>query len=236
MKNRLLNFSFRHASILLLLCFVFLILGFVTLSLSEETKPLILVALGDSTTAGTPGFRSPREKPPSGQGDERSQYAYWMMKRRPEWKVINQGINGQRSDQILNRFDTDVLPYKPDVVIVLAGVNDLYQGYSAERVKKNLEAIYARAREAKIGVLACTILPYNAMNSTVKARMLEVNEWIKNYSDEQGFGFCDTYRVVEDPNRPSNLAGSPDGLHPDIEGYRKMGEAIADILESRLLT
>ena len=33
-------------------------------------------------------------------GDETSRYAYWLMKDHPDWEVVNQGINGQRSDQI----------------------------------------------------------------------------------------------------------------------------------------
>ncbi|HEV3140889.1 MAG TPA: GDSL-type esterase/lipase family protein [Vicinamibacterales bacterium] len=39
-----------------------------------------IVALGDSTTAGTPGFTSPIEAPPNGSGNVESQYAYWLMK------------------------------------------------------------------------------------------------------------------------------------------------------------
>ena len=38
-----------------------------------------IVALGDSTTAGTPGWLSPLESPPAGAGDETSQYAYWLV-------------------------------------------------------------------------------------------------------------------------------------------------------------
>ena len=38
-----------------------------------------IVALGDSTTAGTPGWRSPLESPPAGSGDAQSQYSYWLM-------------------------------------------------------------------------------------------------------------------------------------------------------------
>ena len=55
-----------------------------------------IVALGDSTTAGTPGFRSPVEAPPNGSGNVESQYAYWLMNGHPDWRVLNRGINGQR--------------------------------------------------------------------------------------------------------------------------------------------
>ena len=42
-----------------------------------------IVAMGDSTTAGTPAFQSPVEAPPRGAGDETSQYAYWLMQDAP---------------------------------------------------------------------------------------------------------------------------------------------------------
>ena len=46
---------------------------------SQKSATVKIVALGDSTTAGTPGFKSPLEAPPNGRGDETSQYAYWLM-------------------------------------------------------------------------------------------------------------------------------------------------------------
>ena len=36
---------------------------------------LTIVALGDSTTAGTPAFKSPIEAPPNGSGNVESQYS-----------------------------------------------------------------------------------------------------------------------------------------------------------------
>lgn len=195
-----------------------------------ETE-MTIVALGDSTTAGTPAFRSPVEDPPNGSGNEQSQYAYWIMKRHPEWQVLNRGVNGERSDEILARFESDVLSFKPAVVIVLAGVNDLYQGYPAERVIRNLKSIYDKASEHNIKVMACTIIPYNGATPQVRERKKEVNEWIRKYSSEHGLGFCDTNRAVEHLDHPGNLSGTPDGLHPDVEGYRKMGEAVTDALE-----
>ena len=198
---------------------------------SSAEAAATFVALGDSTTAGTPGFRSPAEDPPDGSGNDQSQYAYWMMKRHPEWRVMNRGINGQRSDQILRRFNSDVVAFRPQAVIILAGVNDLYQGYSPDWVEKHLKLIYERALQEKIQVMACTILPYNGAGPGVRARMREVNGWIRSYSKEHGLGFCDLFHLLEDPQRPGNLISTADGLHPDPEGYRRMGEALASVLE-----
>ncbi len=210
--------------------FLFFFLPF----LMASDAPVTIVALGDSTTAGTPAFRSPAEAPPEGSGNPESQYAYWMIKNHPEWKVMNRGINGQRSDEILNRFDKDVAAFAPQIVIVLAGVNDLYQGYPVDWIQEHLKAIYERAAQKKIKVLACTIIPYNQSSPEIKARMRDVNQWIENYAREKELGFCDTFHVAEDPSNPGNLASTPDGLHPDVEGYKKMGSAIAEAIEKIL--
>src|SRR5712691_6795820 len=101
-------------------------------------SPLTIVGLGDSTTAGTPAFRSPLESPPDGEGNPESQYAFWMMKAHLEWTVLNRGINGQTSSEIRARFRDDVLRVKPAYVIVLAGVNDIFGGAEPESVEREL--------------------------------------------------------------------------------------------------
>ena len=192
---------------------------------------LKIVGLGDSTTAGTPGFLSPLESPPSGQGNPESQYAYWMMKAHPVWIVLNRGINGQRSEQILSRFKRDVLSEKPDCVIILAGVNDVYQGHSIESVEKNLLSMYKMAIDAGIVVIAATILPYDIASKSEAEKIASLNQWIERVAEELGILFCDTHATVADPSNPNKLSGSPDEIHPDAAGYRKMGEALSKVIE-----
>lgn len=194
-------------------------------------KSRTIVGMGDSTTAGTPGFLSPVEAPPEGRGDPRSQYCYWMMKAHPEWTVLNRGVNGERSDQILSRFERDVVAERPSVVIVLAGVNDIYQGRALSSLKRNIEAMYALAERSGIVPVAATILPYNTAGPKECSSIEEVNAWVDNASRAPGRLFCDTNLAVRDKGDPGRLASSPDGLHPDVEGYRRMGEALSATLE-----
>ena len=204
--------------------------------LSPMTQTRVrIVAMGDSTTAGTPAFKSPREVPPAGRGDETSQYAYWLMKAHPDWDVVNQGINAQRSDQIAARFEEDVIAKKPALVIIIAGVNDVYQGRPAQHVKDQLAAMYKRAHDAGIRVVAGTIIPYNTASADQNARMKEINDWIRSQSRaDPGVLFVDTRAAVSAPGKPDMLASSPDGLHPDAAGYRKMADAIGPVVEQAL--
>ena len=141
---------------------------------------ITIVALGDSTTAGTPAFKSPIEAPPNGSGNVESQYAYWLMQAQPDWQVLNRGVNGERSDQIRARFARDAAEATPEVVVIIAGVNDVYQGRTAAAVERELEAMFVAARAAKIAVVAGSIIPYNTATAEQNTRMREVNDWIRD--------------------------------------------------------
>ena len=188
---------------------------------------ITIVALGDSTTAGTPGYRSPIEAPPNGSGDVESQYAYWLTQAHPDWDVLNRGVNGERSDQIRARFARDAVQPKPAVVVIIAGVNDIYQGKSAASVEGELEAMYDAARAANIAVVAGSIIPFNTATADQNARMHLVNDWIRAYAaSHAGVVFCDTRAAAAAPGQPDRLVSSPDDLHPSPDGYKRMALAL----------
>ena len=190
-----------------------------------------IVALGDSTTAGTPGWKSPIEAPPAGSGDETSQYSYWLMRAHPEWDVINRGVNGERSDQIRGRFEQAVVEQTPRAVVIIAGVNDVYQGREPQHVIEQLAAMYERARRTGIAAVAGTIVPYNTATVDQNARMREINMWIRTFAaSNDHVAYVDTRGAVAADGEPDRLFESPDELHPSPAGYRKMADAIAPVL------
>ena len=115
---------------------------------TEKDSRCLILALGDSTTAGTPGFKSPIEAPPDGSGNVESQYPYWLMQTHPDWCMLSRGVNGERTDDILARLAREFIRFTPDLVMIIAGVNDIYQGRPADIVRRKLEAIYAAAKRA----------------------------------------------------------------------------------------
>ena len=212
-------------------------------SMSHNHQPSALshgvvtvIALGDSTTAGTPGFTSPIEAPPNGVGNVQSQYAYWLMKTHPDWRVLNRGVNGERSDQVRTRFERDLRDLieerrrgrdGPVVVVIVAGVNDIYQGRGADLVEHELEVMYDAARGARIPVVAGTIIPFNTATDDQNRRMHAVNAWIRQYAQSHsGVAYCDTRAAVAAPGHPDRLVSSPDDLHPSPDGYRLMALAL----------
>jgi lysophospholipase L1-like esterase len=199
---------------------------------TERASRLRIVAMGDSTTAGTPAFLSPVEAPPSGRGDVTSQYSYWLEQSHPEWEVLNRGVNGERSDQIAARFNRDVVDAKPAIVVIIAGVNDVYQGRRVEQITQQLDRMYASAAKNGIYVVAGTIIPYNTATPEQNARMRVVNAWIEQRAAaDPRIEFVDTRAAVAAPGAPDTLVDSPDQLHPSAAGYKLMGDAIRPVLE-----
>ena len=149
------------------------------------------------------------------------------MRRQPGWSVLNRGINGERSDQIAARFDRDVLAHAPAAVIIIAGVNDVYQGRSVEHVTANLRAMYDRAAAARIPVIAGSIVPYNTATAEQNRKMHDINSWIAaEAARDHHVIIVDTRAAAAAPDDGDRLAGSPDGLHPNVEGYRAMAAAL----------
>jgi lysophospholipase L1-like esterase len=195
-----------------------------------EPIPLVIVALGDSTTAGTPFFLSPLESPPDGQGDPQGQYSYWMMKKHPDWKVINCGINGQTTQEIGARID-DTFRYHARYIIILGGVNDVYQGIPLSETVAHLTRMYQQAKTHGMIPIAATVLPFNTASPQQSKGIRTLNAWILKNADDMRIEAVDLHAVVCDPSNSEKLNGSSDGLHPDVGGYRKMGLTLTALIE-----
>lgn len=153
----------------------------------------------------------------------------------PGWDVRNRGVNGERSDQIRARWPRDVAAAKPEVVVIIAGVNDVYQGRPVEHVTSELRAMYDLAAGAGIPVVAGTIVPYDTATPEQNAKMRAINDWIRaEAARDPNLFVADTRAAVSRDDNPDLLRSSPDGLHPDADGYRRMAEVIAPAIKSAL--
>jgi lysophospholipase L1-like esterase len=79
-----------------------------------------IVCFGDSWVAGDLG-NTPEREPITVQ----------LAKELPYATIINAGVGGNALYHLMARFDTDVVPYKPDYVVINTGTNDSYSPASA---------------------------------------------------------------------------------------------------------
>jgi acyl-CoA thioesterase I len=172
--------------------------------------PRVIVALGDSLTAGL-GVAADEAYPALLEARVRAAGF--------DYRVVNAGVSGDTSAGGLRRVDW-VLRSRPDVAIVALGANDGLRGLPIAALRDNLTAIVTRLREAGSRVLLVGMrLPLN-------------------YGDVYAGAFADSFRVVAQragvafvPFMLEGVAAQPklnqvDGIHPNAAGHR----AIADHL------
>lgn len=70
-----------------------------------------------------------------------------LQQRFPLANIVNKGIGGNTAVQLLNRFDSDVTPEKPDIVWVMVGTNDYYQSVSNDLFNYYVNQIISKCAE-----------------------------------------------------------------------------------------
>lgn len=61
--------------------------------------------------------------------------ARMLEERRPdiEWEFLNLGMSCHRSKDLVARWQADCLDFKPDIVSILIGINDVWRGFDGKR-------------------------------------------------------------------------------------------------------
>lgn len=164
---------------------------------------------------------------------------------RPEFfndnNYLGRGISGQVTAQMLARFRSDVLNFKPETVVILAGTNDIAmnQGYvSLDHIFEHIVSMAELAQHNGIKVVLGSILPADRYTwsweiSSERAinSIREINERLEAYAKANGHEYADYFSAMADENRALKKEYQRDPVHPNVEGYYVMEEVIQKILQ-----
>lgn len=140
-------------------------------------------------------------------------------------EFLNRGVVGELTEDMLNRFNRDVIEIRPDTVIVLGGSNDLGWGLGPQSVASNLTAMYDDALRNEIQPVSCTVPSVLGWDDGIEPR-LRLNELIKERSADRGIACVDVFLATSDPSGRLKTNYSNDGLHLSEVGYEVMADAI----------
>ena len=151
---------------------------------------------------------------------------------------INRGIGGQTTPQMLIRFKPDAIDLKPDVIVILAGTNDIAGNTGPSTVRMITDNIFSMAELAKaheIKVVLASILPvyqYSWADDVLDPPSIvdSVNSKIKEYVENQGLIYLDYYSSMVDDQKGLKLDYTGDGVHPNEAGYKVMSAIADDII------
>jgi lysophospholipase L1-like esterase len=153
--------------------------------------------------------------------------------------LINKGISGQTTSQMLDRFDNDVIKLQPKTVVILAGINDIAENngpIALEAILHNVQIMVEKALQHHIEVLLCSLLPANRFYWNPKlrpaAKVMELNRLLKKYAKVNSIDFVDYFPTMVDATNGLLQPYAPDGVHPNLDGYLKMKSILEPYLKS----
>ena len=162
-----------------------------------------------------------------------------------ELEFINLGISGNRTCQLFDRLYSDAIAFNPDVISILIGINDVWHRHGPEKISttdEQLELNYRcildrikRETNAKIIILA----PY-LLDAEITAHLRPDLDRVLPIVERLAEEYADAYVPLDSlfaeamKTQPAPHYYSPDGVHPNENGARFIGERYVEAFKSLL--
>lgn len=195
---------------------------------AARAEALVLVALGDSLTAGY-GLPPEEGLVPQLEG--------WLTAAGADVVVQNAGVSGDTTAGGLSRLDWALGP-EADALMVTLGGNDMLRGIPPQEARANLEAILLRAKERGVPVLLVGMTAPGNYGPEYKAAFDAIYpELAAAHGAVLAPDFFDGFRAAgADLTDPASYAGwmQADGIHPNAQGVGLIVAALGPRVQALL--
>jgi lysophospholipase L1-like esterase len=151
----------------------------------------------------------------------------------PGYTIINRGIDSFTTEDLLFFTDRLVLPYKPRLIVLHVGGNDVASGKTPQQVLSAFQRFVRQVRAALPSVqIAFSSLTPGPARWSQAAQRTQTNLLIKNYvATQPGLMFVDLWDAMLTPDgRPREDLWVEDRIHPNHDGYLLRVEIMKPIL------
>lgn len=229
------NFKIRTIEII---CIVLLLIGLITLGCHIMNNNKITIAKDNKKV------EDKTSKKYVFLGDSITEFYHLEDYYDDSLQVINSGISGDKTYDILDDLEQRVFKYKPSIVFLQVGTNDLSNRTDREIVNNIADItrlIHKNLKDTKIYVESIYPVNNNTEGNDIvidwmvgdrdNERIRSINKEIKKNSKEYGYTYIDFYSVLEDDNKSLKLEYTVDGLHLSDEGYKAITKEIMKIID-----
>jgi len=169
----------------------------------------------------------------------------WTTKAPEVWKTqfgdlkpLNLGLPGDQTQNILWRLEHGALEeLEPEVVVLLAGVNNLLLGeHTAEETATGIEAVVRRVHEQtpSAKVLLLGVLPAFAPESDVRRSIQRTNAILAQKAEGMEAEYLDIGKNLVGKDNAVSQEIMPDSLHPEAAGYEVIARAIGGKIKTMM--
>lgn len=165
-----------------------------------------------------------------------------LRKKHKNLKFFYRGIASNRTYHIYDRLTNDCIELKPNVIVMLIGVNDAWEHYVPEQyppllrpMEPHIKEIYRRLKAELPDAQLLVLLPF--LIDTIPEKepfhkiLNEYREKLYSYAEENGADIIDLQKVFDKKQNeilPEKLA--VDGIHPTNSGHKIIADEVLKIL------
>lgn len=162
-------------------------------------------------------------------GDSITQFAQWA-EIFPGVSIVNRGIGGDRSSDILSRIST-ILAVKPKKAFLMLGINDLVSGVGVDEVYKNYVEIVKALREEGVKVYIQSTVECSRKRCGKTLEMVrDLNERLAGYSEKNGISYIDINDGIVSEQEGLVSTYTYDGIHLLGPAYLKWRDKISNFV------
>jgi lysophospholipase L1-like esterase len=185
--------------------------------------PITIVAIGSSSTAGAGATSSDRSYPSRLQVELSEQFP------RQQFKVINKGVNGEETKDMLRRFDASVVAEKPDLVLWQLGTNAVIRDHPVNDHGASIRDGLNKIKRAGADVIL--IDPQFAPKVIAKPDAATMVKLISTTAKAENVDLFQRYEVMRQWRDADKMAFesfvSADGLHMNDWSYGCLAKTLA---------
>jgi lysophospholipase L1-like esterase len=150
--------------------------------------------------------------------------------------VDNEGVGGERADASFERFLGEIATKRPEVVLLMHGVNDLIADGGEDikilRTADAIDELTEIALDRGISTFVATLPPLGpGGKASCQECVAPLNERIRSSAAARGAVLVDVYEAWG--GKPDPLMG-PDGIHPTEAGYEAIAKAFFEAIQRTL--
>lgn len=154
--------------------------------------------------------------------------------------VVNSGVDGNLTNEILSNLNERVYQYNPSKVFLLIGTNDIQLGVAEKDIVENIQKILLNIREHRpyAELYLEAIYPVDEDMDGSKSRtneeIMSINEKLEKFCKKEKITFIDTFSLLCDPDSDEVVIKNDytrDGLHLTDDGYKVITKEIKKYLK-----
>ncbi len=154
--------------------------------------------------------------------------------------IINKGVGGDKTEDLLERIEKDVYQYNPSDVIILVGINDILHDINDDDILLNIETIVndIKLNRPAANIFVESIYPINEKlinenkeHKVYNKNIKSINKEIKQMCLQNGVTYINVFDSLTDEEGNLKKLYTKEGLHLTNLGYLRVTSVLQEYIK-----